>query len=106
MAPYTLPQSIERNTPIGAKFVIEKWHGRDGQDYASLTLVYQSSEQLRNRTMLSLDTPPMIFPLTLKGLTKNADGLYRFRDVQQRFQTLLEAYDQLANETTSAEKAA
>lgn len=106
VAPYTLPQSIERNTPIGAKFVIEKWHGRDGQDYASLTLVYQSSEQLRNRTMLSLDTPPMIFPLTLKGLTKNADGLYRFRDVQQRFQTLLEAYDQLANETTRAEKAA
>ncbi len=106
VAPYTLPQSIERNTPIGAKFVIEKWHGRDGQDYAALSLVYQSSQQLRDRTMLTLDTPPMICPLSLKGLSKNAAGLYRFQDVQQRFQEALDTYGRLANETQTTAKAA
>ncbi len=93
--PYSLPQSIEKKTPIGSKLVIEKWIGKDGQEYASLSLVYQSTEQLRGRTMLSLDTPPMVYPLTLNGLTQNADGLYRLSDVQQRFKEAITAYDEL-----------
>ena len=96
--PYALPQSVERKTPIGSKIVIEKWRGRDGAAYASVNLVYQSAEQLRSRTMLSLDTPPMIYPLSFTGLTKNADGLYLFTDVQQRFQKALDAYDRMARE--------
>ena len=92
--PYTLPNSIEAKTPIGAKLVFEKWLGRDGQEYASFDIVYQSTEQLRNRTMLSLASPPMIYPLSFQGLQKNAEGLYRFQDVMQRFQDVLAEYDQ------------
>ena len=95
IAPYTLPNSIEAKTPIGAKLVVEKWLGSDGKEYASLNLFYQSTEQLRNRTMLSLDEPPMIYPLKLQGLKQNEDGLYRFQDVLQRFQDTITAYDQL-----------
>lgn len=104
--PYSLPQSIEKKTPIGAKLVIEKWLGKDGQEYASLSLVYQSTEQLRQRTMLSLDTPPMIYPLALKGLSKNADGFYRLSDVQKRFAEAIAAYDKLPKDTPAYAKAA
>lgn len=106
VTPYSLPQSIEKKTPIGSKFIIEKWVGKDGQEYASLSLVYQTTEQLRNRTMLSLNTPPMSYPLTLDGLAKNADGLYRLHDVQQRFQEVIDAYDALPRDNQTKAKAA
>ncbi len=73
---------------------------------ASLSLVYQSTEQLRQRTILSLDNPPMRYPLELKGLAKNADGLYLFREVQQRFQKALDAYDTQAALAQPAKPAA
>lgn len=50
-------------------------------------------DQLRNMELLSLDNPPMIYPLSLKGLQKNADGLYKFADVANRFEEALAAYD-------------
>lgn len=92
---YSLPNSIEKKTPIGSKLVIQKWLGRDGVEYASLNLVYQTTDQLRQRTMLSLKTPPMIYQLKLKGLTQNADGLYKFSDLQQRFKEAIFAYYEL-----------
>lgn len=81
---YTLPDSIEAKTPIGAKLVIEKRRGRDGEAYAALSLIYASTQQLRSRTPLSLATPPSRCPLRLKGLQESADGLYLFSDLQQR----------------------
>ena len=89
---YSLPNTIEPDTPIGAKLVIEKRRGTDGQAYASLSLVYQSTEQIRNREMLSLDHPPMIVPLRLKGLYANEDGLYLFSELEKRFSDALEKY--------------
>ena len=65
---YSLPQTVETKTPIGVKFVIEKYLGDDGKEYAKLSLIYASSEQIRNKTTLTLDNPPMIFPLKLNGL--------------------------------------
>ena len=35
----------------------------------------------------------MIFPLKLKGLTANADGLYTFEDINARFTEAMNAYD-------------
>ena len=81
---YTLPDSIEAKTPIGAKLVIEKRRGRDGQTYAALSLIYASTQQLRSRTPLNLAAPPSRCPLHLKGLQTNEDGLYLFSDLQQR----------------------
>lgn len=43
--------------------------------------------------LLGLDNPPMIYPLTLKGLEKNADGLYSMADLAARFEQALAAYD-------------
>lgn len=90
---YELPNAIEKKTPIGSKIVIEKFEGADGQEYADISIVYQSIDQLRNMELLSLDNPPMIYPLTLKGLEKNADGLYRLADLEDRFEEALAAYD-------------
>ena len=92
---YDLPKTIEPETPIGVKFVIEKRRGEDGQAYAALNLVYQSTEQIRNREMLSLEHPPVVFPLHLKGLQMNEDGLYLFADLEKRFLETMEDYDAL-----------
>lgn len=87
---YVLPNSIEERTPIGAKLVLEKRQGKDGEEYASLALIYASTQQLRHRTPLNLDNPPQRIPLRLKGLTANADGLYRLKDLQQRIQSAVQ----------------
>ena len=92
---YTLPNAIETRVPIGSKIVICKWLGDDGQEYSSLDLVYAKSEQLRNKTILTLDNPPMFFSLSLQNLQKNSDDLYKFEDVQERFQDAINAYNDL-----------
>ena len=45
--------------------------------------------------MLDLNNPPMVYPLKLRGLTANADGLYSFDDVAQRFTEAINAYDNI-----------
>lgn len=90
--PYEVPNAIEKQTPIGSKIVIEKFEGPDGQEYADINIVYQSIDQLRNMELLSLENPPMVYPLSFAGLTRNADGLYSLADVEQRFEDALAAY--------------
>ena len=92
---YSLPDSVEVCAPIGSKLVIEKRRGADGQAYAALNLVYPSTKQLRDIEPLTLDNPPKIFPLRLKGLQANADGLYLFEDVMNRFAEVDAEYDAL-----------
>ena len=82
---YSLPNTIEKNTPIGSKLVVEKWEDSKGQVFAALKLVYQSTQQLRSMSLLDLENPPMVYPIRLKGLNANADGLYLFDDLVQRF---------------------
>lgn len=96
--PYELPNAIEKKTPIGSKVVIEKWVGPDGEEYAALNLVYQSPDQLKNIELLDLNNPPMVYPLKLKGLTVNADGLYKLSDVQNRFMEAIRAYDSIPDQ--------
>ena len=99
---YSLPQTIESKTPIGVKFVIEKWRGADGIDYAATKLIYASTEQLRNKTTLTLENTPMIVPIYFKGLSQNADGFYRLEDLQGRFQQAIDAYYELPTESKAA----
>ena len=82
---YSLPQTIEKKTPIGCKLVIEKLEDTEGQVFAALSLVYQSTEQLRNMTLLDLENPPVKYPIHLKGLTANDDGLYPYEALMKRF---------------------
>lgn len=92
---YELPGAIEKKTPIGSKIVIEKFIGRDGEEYADLNLVYQSVEQLKNMQLLDLENPPMIYPLSLKGVEKNADGLYKMSDLLTAFENAITAYQKI-----------
>ncbi|MBD5204049.1 MAG: histidine-type phosphatase [Bacteroidales bacterium] len=92
---YELPGAIEKKTPIGSKIVIEKFIGPDGQEYGDINIVYQSVEQLKNMTLLDLDNPPMIYPLSLSGVERNADGLYKMSDIMQKFEQAMTAYQAL-----------
>jgi glucose-1-phosphatase len=85
---YSLPKTIEKKTPIGCKLVIEKWEDTEGKSFATLNLVYQSTEQLRNMALLDLENPPVVYPIRLKGLNANADGLYPFDTLIQRLASL------------------
>lgn len=82
---YSLPHTIEKKTPIGSKLVMKKWQDAEGQHFISINLVYQSTEQLRQLSLLDLNNPPVVFPIQLKGLTTNQDGLYHMNDFLQRF---------------------
>ena len=87
---YSLPNTIEKKTPIGSKLVIEKWENADGQFFATLNLVYQSTKQLRSMALLDLENPPMVFTIRLKGLNTNADGLYPYEDVLDRIDSAIQ----------------
>ena len=84
--------AIELHTPIGSKLVFEKWS--DGsEEYVAINLVYQAISQLQGRTLLSLEVPPMVLPVTVEGLTANADGLYRLCDLDARMAETMAEYD-------------
>jgi glucose-1-phosphatase len=89
---YELPNAIEKKTPIGSKIVFEKFVGPDGEEYADINIVYQSVKQLKDMELLDLDNPPMVYQLSLEGVDKNADGLYKMSDVLGAFEKAIAAY--------------
>ena len=89
--------ALELHTPIGSKLVFEKWS--DGSDeYVAVNLVYQSIDQLHGRTLLSLEVPPMVMPVTIEGLTANSDGLYLLSDLDARMAEAMSEYDAIVDE--------
>lgn len=92
---YSLPNSIEKKTPIGSKLVLEKWGDAAGKAYIAVNLVYQSTDQLKQMSLLDLQHAPQVFSLKLKGLNQNTDGLYTFEDVNARFLQAIRAYDDI-----------
>ncbi|WP_449018565.1 histidine-type phosphatase [Prevotella sp.] len=92
---YSLPNSIEKKTPIGSKLVFEKWIDAAGKTYIAVNLVYQSTDQLKQMSLLDLQHAPQVFSLKLKGLNQNTDGLYTFEDVNARFLQAIRAYDDI-----------
>ena len=101
-------QALELHTPIGSKLVFEKWSerggdqgsGSDTEEYVAVNLVYQSVGQLQGRTLLSTDVPPMVLPVTIEGLTANADGLYRLSDLDARMAETMAEYEAIEDEPT------
>lgn len=81
---YSLPGTIEKKTPIGAKLVLCKWKDASGKSFVSLDIVYQKTEQLQKMTLLGLDNPPAIYTLRLKDLDANKDGLYEESTLLER----------------------
>ncbi|MBO6303682.1 MAG: glucose-1-phosphatase [Selenomonadaceae bacterium] len=94
--PYKLPNTIEKTTPIGVKFVISVWKDKNGEEFASPELVYQSVNQLKSAEILTENNPPMVYRIKLKGLTENKDGLYRLKEVEARFKKALNDFDELS----------
>lgn len=92
---YSLPNSIEKKTPIGSKLVLEKWVDAAGKAYIAVNLVYQSTDQLKQMSLLDLQHAPQVFSLKLKGLNQNTDGLYTFEAVNARFLQAIRAYDDI-----------
>ena len=91
--------ALEIHTPIGSKLVFEKWS--DGtEDYVAVNLVYQAYTQLQDRSLLSLETPPMVLPVQVSSITANADGLYRLADLDALMASTMAEYD--AIEDTSS----
>ncbi len=108
--PYTLPGTVEPKTPIGGKLLFETWTAENGESFIRVRLVYQSTDQLRGMTPLSLDNPPMSFDVELPGLERNADGYYRRSDVLDSLRKAADAYDTLvekySEDSAAAEDAA
>ena len=97
--------ALELHTPIGSKLVFEKWN--DGtEDYVAINLVYQSVQQLQNRTLLSRDVPPMVLPVTIGALTANADGLYRLSDLDKLMANTMAEYEAIKDEATAVKAVA
>lgn len=81
---YETTDAIEIGTPIGSKIVFEKWEDEAGNAFIGVNHVYQKVDQLRNNTLLNLDTTPNIIPLQFEGLTPNEDGLYTLSQMLDR----------------------
>ena len=92
---YSLPNALEKKTPIGCKVVISKWlkNDKSNEEYVSVNMVYQTIDQLKGIKMLDEKNPPAIFSLDFNGLDKNKDGLYKKEDIINRFNSALAGYN-------------
>jgi glucose-1-phosphatase len=87
--------SVEPSIPIGSKLLFEKWVDPEGTLYARLRLVYASTEQLRNLTLLDQDNPPVSLTLQFRDLPADANGYYPFDELMTRLKNAIDAYDSL-----------
>ncbi len=91
---YELPCTIEKKTPIGCKLVFSKYE-KDGEEAWSVDLVYQTTDQLRQIQLLTLKNHPAIYSVDLKGLEKNAGGLYEGKAVEERIDEAIRKFDDI-----------
>jgi glucose-1-phosphatase len=95
---YELPETVEPDTPIGVKLVFERWLDENEEAFYKVSLVYQSTEQLRNYERLSLDNPPMKVAVQFDGVKANADGMIAEADLLALFDGAIGAYDELVEQ--------
>lgn len=92
---YVLPQAIEPTTPIGSKVVFERWTDAGGDAFYKVCIVYQSVDQLRSIQQLTLETPPMIYPISFKDVDVNDAGMIAESDLMKLFQDKIDSYYEL-----------
>ncbi|XP_072948469.1 IQ and AAA domain-containing protein 1-like [Epargyreus clarus] len=86
---YTLQKQNEI-TPVGSAVVFQKWRDDEAKKaYLKIDYVYQSTDQLRHSTILSLETPPMVKTLELKKCKIDKNGLCSWEDFQKFLTNLL-----------------
>ena len=80
---YQLPEQYER-TPISGAVVFQRWHdSHANRDLLKVEYVYPTTEQIRNNSALTLQTPPQRVTLRLNGCPADAQGFCPFSDFQQ-----------------------
>jgi hypothetical protein len=62
-------------------------------------------EQLRSIRPLSLDTPPMIVPISCAGVEVNEDGLIAEKDLMDLLREKIDTLDRIVDEYTEEELA-
>jgi glucose-1-phosphatase len=95
---YELPETVEPYTPIGVKLVFERWLDKNDEAFYKVSLVYQSTDQLRNYGRLSLENPPMKVAIQFDGVKTNADGMIAEADLLALFDGAIGAYDRLVEQ--------
>ena len=103
-ADYSLPDTIEPKTPIGCKLVFERWLNGEGEAFYKVSLMYQSTEQLREYARLSLDNPPVKVPVAFAGVETNADGMIPEATLFKLLDDAIDAYDVLQEQYSEAEE--
>ena len=93
---YEVENAIEKKTPIGCKLVFSEW-SRDGNLYWSVDLVYQTTEQLRENTVLDLKNGPAVYHIEFKDMETNEDGLYSDAAFKGRFSDTVARYYDVRN---------
>ena len=92
---YELPDTLEPDTPIGVKLVFERWLDGNDEAYYKVSLVYQSTEQLREYERLSLENPPMKVRVQFNGVKTNDDGMISEADLFAMFDDAIDAFEKL-----------
>ena len=92
---YLLPHTVEQHTPIGVKLVFERWVDEDGRAYYQVSLVYQSTDQLRAITPLTLENPPMKYTLHFANVNEAANGMIPEEDLLGILDGAIAEYDAL-----------
>ena len=88
--PYQLPQQYE-HTPIGGKLVFQRWYDKqDKKDYMKVEYIYQTADQLRDNSYLSLQTPPKHVTLELKDCPIDKNGYCSWEDFQKVMKSALQ----------------
>jgi len=100
VTPYELPNTIETQTPIGFKLVLEQWVETDGlepQRFVRARLMYQSTDQIRYMKPMDPDNPPMSYELSFNGIEKTSNGMYDYEEFMRHLQKSIQAYDATAH---------
>ena len=87
---YTLEKQYE-TTPIGGKVFFEIWKDeKSNQRKVKVEYVYQTAEQLRNGTVLSLKNPPKHTVLEMKNCKTDKDGFCSYNDFQKILKNIVD----------------
>ena len=95
---YMLSDTVEPKTPIGVKLVFARYLTKDDEAFYTVSLVYQSTQQLRDLSLLTLENPPMQQFLQFEGVQENADHMIAEDDLLALFDDAILAYDELIKE--------
>jgi hypothetical protein len=97
---YSLSDTIEPKTPIGVKLVFARFLTEDNEAWDTVSLVYQSTQQLRDLSLLTPENPPMEHFLEFEGVETNADHMIAEDDLLDLFDNAISAYDELMEKYT------